>query len=206
MALWSQMPRHGTIPASSFDSAMAMKPVVLTVSIPATVLSCQVNSGEDVAAGPSPEVPELKNLDHYAGQWEDEIAGRPNVRRTELGEWILDGRFLRQSWTSESADDAPPAHGLTLMTFDAVGKVYRSWAFLATGTVIENEGTWDAITKTFTWGHRLVPTSETVITKASFTDDAVQAWSIVKTDNRDKVVREVTGRSIRRGAPILHAA
>jgi hypothetical protein len=183
-----------------------MKPVVLTVSIPATVLSCQVNTGEDVAPGPSEEVPELKNLDHYAGQWEDEIAGRPDVRRTELGEWILDGRFLRQSWSSESTDDAPPAHGLTLMTFDTVGKVYRSWAFLATGSVIENEGVWDAITKTFTWGHRLPDTAETVITKASFTDTAVQAWSIVKTDEHDKVIREVAGRSIRRDPPILHAA
>jgi hypothetical protein len=36
---------------------------------------------------------------------------------------------------------------LTLMTFDTIGKVYRSWAFLATGTVIENEGVWDGITK-----------------------------------------------------------
>ena len=183
-----------------------MKPVVLTVSIPATVLSCQVNAGEDVAEGPSPEVPELQNLDHYAGQWEDEIAGRPDVRRTELGEWILNGRFLRQSWSSEATDGTPPAHGLTLMTFDTEGKVYRSWAFLATGTVIENEGVWDAITKTFTWGHRLPATSETVITKASFTDDNVQAWSIVKTDEHDKVIREVAGRSIRRSAPILHAA
>jgi len=184
-----------------------MKPVVLTVSIPATVLSCQVNTGEDVAQGPSPEVPELKNLDHYTGQWEDEIAGHPDVRRTEFGEWILNGRFLRQSWSSESTDeDTPAAHGLTLMTFDTVSKVYRSWAFLATGSVIENEGVWDPITKTFTWGHRLPATAETVITKASFADDATQAWSIVKTDERDKVVREVAGRSIRRSPPILHAA
>jgi hypothetical protein len=45
-----------------------------------------------------------------------------------------------------------------------------------------------------------------VITKDSFTDDAIQEWNIVKTDEHDKVVREVAGRSIRRGPPILHAA
>jgi hypothetical protein len=183
-----------------------MKPVVLTVSIPATVLSCQVNTSNDVAEGPSPEVPELKLLDHYAGQWEDEIAGRPDMHRTELGEWILGGRFLRQSWSSESTNETPSAHGLTLMTFDTTAKVFRSWAFLATGAVIENEGVWDAITKTFTWGHRLLDTAETVITKASFADGAAQTWSIVKTDDHGHVVREVAGRSLRRTPPVLHAA
>jgi hypothetical protein len=183
-----------------------MKPVVLTVSIPATVLSCQVNTGEDIAEGPSPDVPELKELNHYLGQWEDEIAGRPEVKRTENCEWILDGRFLRQSWFTDAADGTPPAHGLTIMTFDPERKAYRSWAFLATGSVNENEGVWDATTKTFTWGHRLPNKSETVVTKASFAVDAAQSWSIVKTDEHNKVIREVAGRSIRRSFPALHAA
>jgi len=183
-----------------------MKPVVLTVSIPATVLSCQVNTGEEIAEGPSPEVPELKELNHYMGQWEDEISGRPEMRRTEVGEWILDGRFLRQSWFTESNDGNPPARGLTLMTFDTRAKVYRSWAFLATGSVIENEGTWDPTSQTFTWGHRLRETAETIITTASFPSENSQAWLIVKTDENQKVVREVTGRSIRRSLPVSHAA
>jgi len=183
-----------------------MKPVVLTVSIPATVLNCQVQADADVAKGPDPQVPELQALHHYVGQWEDEIAGRPEVKRAEIAEWILRGRFLRQSWTTESTDGAPPAKGLTLMTFDTEQKVYRSWAFLATGSVIENEGVWDAITKSFTWGRRLVERSETVITKASFVDDSVQDWSIVKTDEHGKVVREVVGRSLRRSLPSLRAA
>jgi hypothetical protein len=183
-----------------------MKPVVLTVSIPATILSCQVDAGEEVAEGPSPGIPELKELDHYAGQWEDEIAGRPEVRRTERGEWILKGRFLRQSWSSEPGDGTPPAEGMTLMTFDPQAGVYRSWAFLATGTVIENEGIWDAITNTFTWGRRVAETSETVVTKASFPSEATQSWSIVKKDEHDKVLREVAGHSIRRAVPALNAA
>jgi len=81
-----------------------MKPVVLTVSIPATVLSCQVNADEEVAEGPSADVPELKELNHYIGQWEDEISGRPDMKRTELAEWILGGRFLRQAWSTEAGD------------------------------------------------------------------------------------------------------
>src|SRR5882724_2966050 len=183
-----------------------MKPVVLTVSIPATVLSCQVNADEEVAEGPSADVPELKELNHYIGQWEDEISGRPDMKRTELAEWILGGRFLRQAWSTEAGDGTPPAHGLTLMTYDPERKIYRSWSFLATGSVIENEGVWEAVTKTFTWGHRLSDKSETVITKASFAVDGAQLWSIVKTDEHNKVIREVAGRSIRRTLPALHAA
>jgi hypothetical protein len=183
-----------------------MKPVVLTVSIPATVLSCQVQADADVAEGPAPEVPELQVLQHYGGQWEDEISGKPGMRRIETGEWILHGRFLRQSWSMEAGEDVPPASGLTLMTFDSERRAYRSWSFLATGSVIENEGVWDAITKTFTWGHRLSETAETVVTKATFLDEATQSWSIVKTDGHGKVTREVSGRSCRKSAPALRAA
>ncbi|HSI11195.1 MAG TPA: hypothetical protein VK961_04090 [Chthoniobacter sp.] len=184
-----------------------MKSVVLTVSIPATILSCQLNApGEDIAEGPATDVPELKELNHYAGQWEEEIAGRPGVRRTEFSEWILQGRFLRQTWSTESKDGTPAAHGLTLMTYDVERKAYRSWAFLATGSVIENEGSWDAATNTFVWAHRITGTSETVVTKASFPNETTQAWSIVKTDEQNKVIREVAGQSSRRALSTLHPA
>lgn len=184
-----------------------MKPVVLTVSIPATILSCQVNTaGTEVAEGPSRDVPELKALDHYTGLWEDEISGRPGVRRTELGEWVLNGRFLRQTWSTKSSDGTPPAQGLTLMTFDPQAGIYRSWAFLATGSVIENEGTWDEAAQTFTWGHRLLDNAGAVTTKASFPSENNQAWYIVKTDENHKILREVTGRSIRQSQPVLHEA
>jgi hypothetical protein len=152
-----------------------LKPVVLTVSIPASVFTCQVNTDEEVAQAPSPDIPELQVLGRYAGHWEDEIAGRPDARRTESAEWILDGRFLRQLWSTEADDGSPKASGITMMTFDTASNVYRSWSFLATGSVIENEGVWDAATQTMTWGHRVRKTSETVITKASFAGDATQA-------------------------------
>jgi hypothetical protein len=183
-----------------------MKPVVLTVSIPATILSCQVNADHEVAERPAQDIPELQALDRYAGHWEDEIDGRPGVKRTEFGEWILQGRFLRQSWKTESSEGVPAASGMTLMTFDTERKTFRSWAFLATGSVIENEGVWEPVTKTFTWGHYLTDSSETVITKASFVDAETQSWSIAKTDSHGKLVREVTGKNIRRNPALMHAA
>ena len=183
-----------------------MKPLVLTVTIPASVLRCQVNTDNDIAAGPAPEIPQLQLLDQYAGHWEDEIGGKPGMRRTETGEWILQGRFLRQCWSSENAEGDQMASGMTLMTFDTERATYRSWSFLAAGSVIENEGVWDASDHTFTWRHHLPDTSETIVTKASFVDNGMQSWSIVKTDAEGKVVREVVGRSSRRNTPALQAA
>ena len=183
-----------------------MNAVTLTVSIPATVLSCQVAGDTIVAAGPAPGFPELQPLHHYAGQWEDEIAGKPGKRRTETAEWILQGRFLRQTWTSESEDNLPPASGITLSTFDTTLQRYRSWAFHAAGSVIENEGEWDAATQTFSWSHPVPETTDKIITTASFLDEQTQTWSIVKIDAQGKILREVAGRSLRRTPRFLHAA
>lgn len=175
-----------------------MKPLVVTVSIPASTFTCQVNSDEEIADGPSEEISELRVLDHYRGKWEDEISGRPSVKRTEIGEWVLNGRFLRQLWSTEASEDMPKASGITMMTFDTSSEQYRSWSFLATGTVIENEGVWDAPSRTMTWGHRVPDTGESVITKTTFIDEVTAAWSIVKLDAKDHVVREVDGRNRRR--------
>src|SRR5438093_6186125 len=124
-----------------------MKPLVVTVTIPANTLTCQVSTSEEIAERPSPEIPELQALDHYTGTWEDEISGKPGIKRTEVGEWVLDGRFLRQFWSSEASEDIPKASGIVMMTFDLTRKVYLSWSFLATGTVIENVGMWDAASR-----------------------------------------------------------
>jgi hypothetical protein len=183
-----------------------MNPLVLSVTIPSSVLQFQIGSTEEIVQGPADEVPELQALHHYAGDWEEEISGKLVRRRTESASWILQGRFLRQSWSAEAGDGTPTASGLTLMTFDVDRRIYRSWSFLATGSVIENEGMWDAANRTFTWGHRLVETSEAVITKAAFEEGDSQAWSIVKTDAHDKVLREVSGRSRRKSLPVLQAA
>jgi hypothetical protein len=170
------------------------------------VLQFQIGSTEEIVEGPATGTPELEALHHYVGDWEDEISGKPGMRRTESAAWILRGRFLRQNWSAEAGDGTPTASGLTLMTYDVDRHVYRHWSFLATGSVIENEGTWDAESHTFTWGHLLADTSQTVITKATFEDGGTQAWSIVKSDAHGRVLREVSGRSRRKTLPALQAA
>jgi hypothetical protein len=174
-----------------------MKPIPLTITIPSFTFTCEASVAEDPANGPAADSAELKVLDHYAGVWVEHVSGRPEVRRRDEGEWILDGRFLRQTWTSEAQEDAPKASGMTLMTYDGVRNVYRSWAFLAAGSMIENEGSWDAGTKTMTWGHRVPDTTDMIFTRVVFPDDATQEWSIVKMDGEGNVLKELAGRSVR---------
>ncbi len=88
---------------------------------------------------------------------------------------------------------------MTLMTYDRERSVYRSWAFLATGSVIENEGSWDPKSQTMTWGHRVPGSTEMIFTKVTFRDETNQQWSIVKTDADGTVLKEVSGTSERRG-------
>jgi hypothetical protein len=95
---------------------------------------------------------------------------------------------------------------MTLMTFDVERGVYRNWSFLATGSVIENEGVWNPEERSFVWGHQVMETAENVITKAVFEEDGAQAWSIVKTGADGRILREVTGRSRRKSVPTLQAA
>ena len=159
-----------------------MKAIPLTITIPAFTFTCEATAADDPPAGPADDSAELK------------------VRRRDEGEWILDGRFLRQTWTSAAQEDAPMASGMTLMTYDRSRNVYRSWAFLAAGTMIENEGSWDATTKTMTWGHRVPGTTEMIFTRVAFPDGGTQEWSIVKTDVEGNVLKELAGRSVRQEA------
>ena len=177
-----------------------MKAIPLTITIPAFTFTCEATAADDPSTGPADDPAELKVLDHYAGIWVEHVSGRPEVRRRDEGEWILDGRFLRQTWTSAAQEDAPMASGMTLMTYDRNRNVYRSWAFLATGTMIENEGSWDATTKTMTWGHRVPGTTEMIFTRVAFPDGGTQEWSIVKTDVEGNVLKELAGRSVRQEA------
>lgn len=153
-----------------------MKPIPLTITVPAFTFTCEATAAEDLPAGPAEDPAELKILDRFAGVWIERVDGKPEIRRRDEGEWILDGRFLRQTWTSEAREDAPKASGLTLMTYDRARNVYQSWAFLAAGSIIENEGAWDAATNTMTWGHRVPGATEMIVTKVAFPDEATQEW------------------------------
>jgi hypothetical protein len=177
-----------------------MNPLIVTVALPEMHFLCRVGPGDASSAGPDSSVPELQVLNHYAGVWEDEIYGANSLSRSEIGEWVLDGSFLRQSWISEGSDKIPKATGITMMTFDRGKQTYLSWSFLAIGSVVFNEGQWDPQTHTMTWTDRISSAGDLVITTARFSGGVKNDWSIVEQDPKGRYVREVTGTSLRRRA------
>lgn len=158
------------------------------------------------AEGPAGEVPELRVLGHYVGDWGDAMTIKPSgdfskgvkVEGTAKGEWTLGGRFLRQTWEMKAGDGLPAMTGTTLMTFDPGRKAYRNWAFYSSGAAVESVGTWDEAAKTMTWTHRDPESGRTSVTKAAFAEEGVENWSIVEKDRAGAVVGEFIGKNTRR--------
>jgi hypothetical protein len=163
-----------------------------------------VASGE-TGQGPAKDVPELQPLNHYVGSFETEMTikpnpGLPNGARTRgkaTGEWILDGRFMRQTWTAEAAEGIPRLSGVTLMTYDPRQRTYRSWIFYSNGASGESQGAWNAQTRTMTWTMRDAESGGTVVTTATFAEGGDETWSIVEKDRDGKVRSEITGKTRR---------
>jgi hypothetical protein len=141
---------------------------------------------------------ELQVLNYYVGKWDVEITGRSRGKGIVTGEWVLDGQFLRQTWSVEASPDNPRTSGIVMMTYDAEKKVYRSWSFSVKGAVRESQGVWDPHSRTMTWTRRNVESGETVVLRSSFVDDATESWSIVKADANANILGNMTGKNTRR--------
>lgn len=176
-----------------------MKSISVTVSIPVDAFLSQISSAEVAGDAPDPGVPELQALAFYAGRWESQVFGKPHLKETEVAEWVLNGSFLRQCWSTEGSEKGASACGMTLMTFDASRETYLSWSFLAKRSVVCKEGVWDASSRTMTWTNQLAAPGECVVTKSTFVEDGINAWSIREIDATGKVVRAVDGKSTRTG-------
>jgi hypothetical protein len=157
------------------------------------------------APGPAPEIPELRPLEHYVGDWlassnlkgDPEAADGAKTTGTARGEWILGGRFLRQTWKLDDAGELGPLSGMTLMTYDPARKVYRSWAFSSTGSALESEGRWAPGTRTMTWTGRDPTSDNTTTTTAAFSPDGVENWRIVQKARDGRIVGEIVGQNRR---------
>ena len=148
--------------------------------------------------GPATDVPELKVLSHYVGQWDVKI----NSKETpfESGEvsavWILDGRFVQQTINLNVINSSTPLKISTMMTYDPDVRKYRFWRFVSNGNVTEASGTWDAKTKTMTLVGK--DTDLTATTTASFAKEGVEEWKIVVKDSSGNDVATVTGTNTRK--------
>lgn len=148
--------------------------------------------------GPAEDVPELKVLNNYAGKWDAAITLKDSQFESGeiIADWILDGRFLRQTIAIKVANSDKPLRMSTMMSYDPDQQRYRFWRFVSNGNVSESSGTWDAKTKTMTsvgTDHDLTAT-----TTASFAKDGVEDWKIVVKDASGNEVATITGTNTRK--------
>src|SRR4051812_48136926 len=177
---------------------------VCFVVFAAASLAAAAAAAPDRAPGPAGDVPELKVLEHWVGEWDVEMtvkpadgaAGGTKAKGTAKAEWVLDGRFVQETWTLEGEDGSPPMKGITLMTYDPGKKAYRSWTFFSNRSASQAEGRWDEKARALTSKAR-DPQGGATTTVASFAEDGTQTWSIVEKDRDGKVLAEITGTTRR---------
>ena len=149
--------------------------------------------------GPSTKVPELKVLDHYAGEWTVEFANKdiPFLNAKVTAKWILDGRFLEQSGDLVDRNGAAGFKLKTLMTFDKNKNAYRSWTFTSDGSSLENDCVWDEKAKTMTSISKKTEGEGFTTTTADFSQPDVENWKIAISDAAGKVTSEIVGKNTR---------
>jgi hypothetical protein len=181
-----------------------MKSYFVACILSIALFSSLVYSAEE-PQGPSKDVPELQALNHWVGKWDSTLTTKPNAdlpngakaKGHATGEWVHNGRFLRQTWAMEESEGIPKLSGSTMMTYDPRKRVYRSWSFFSNGYTSESQGVWDPKTHTMTWTGRDAESGRTTITKAAFSDEGTETWSIVEKDRDGKIISESTGKNTR---------
>lgn len=149
-------------------------------------------------SGPAEDVPELKALAHYIGNWESKIESReaPFVSAEVTAEWILEGRFVQQTATLQVINSSKPLKITTLMTYDPDRQQYRFWRFVSNGNVTESSGSWDAKTSTMTSKGKDGDVAAT--TTASFAKEGVEEWKITVKDSSGNDVATIEGTNTRK--------
>lgn len=148
----------------------------------------------------SDKVPELKVLERYVGSWDVEVTSpdAPLTKGHSSTTWVLGGRFLQGTGELRSQDGSTVVKVTTLMTFDTVRKVYRSWTFMSDGSSFESEGTWQEPTRELNSSSRQDSPSGGFTSKSVFAEDGVENWSMEFKDDKGKVVSQMTGKNTRR--------
>jgi len=107
------------------------------------------------------------------------------------GKWILDGRFIEQSFDAGAIDGSGRVKGRVLMTYDEKKRVYRIWSFFSEGTALETEGTWDQESRTMTWVYR--SGQNEVTTTVQCEEDGIVKVKFVATERPEKNPGTVIG-------------
>lgn len=161
------------------------------------IIMCQ-NADVLAADGPAKDTPELLVLSNYVGTWDVAITSKdfPFPNGESSTSWVLDGRFVQQTGVLKSDDGSKSIKVTTLMTYDSEKKMYRMWSFQSNGSTSEGTGKWNEKTRTMTSTSRQDGTSTTITAK--FSDNGIEEWLIVTTNQNNEVVGRTAGTNTRR--------
>jgi hypothetical protein len=170
-------------------------PTKLAITVIVSLVSA--NSLVATEPGPSKDIPELAPLNNWAGDWTGTVEKPARPSGLSHGKWIVDGRYLQQTWKIPADDNSPGLSATVIMTYDAKEKIYRNWQFLSDGGTSQATGQWDAKKSTMTWTANN-PDGVTVVTKARFPDADLQLWTITATNRSGQTLFEMSGNNKRR--------
>ena len=149
--------------------------------------------------GPAEEIPELKVLSQYAGDWDLAYTSKdaPFKRGEYHAKWTLNGRFLQRTGKLEAVFTRPKTLRLqTFLTYDPIAGAYRSSTFLSNGRTLESSGTWDPETRTMTWVSTNRDNKILTTTTETFADDGSYRWTNVSIKEGRDIGRS-TGKATR---------
>lgn len=144
---------------------------------------------------------ELQVLERYIGTWHETVISKPalwtpketTTTITGTRKWILDNHMIENKgvW---SPDNKQYLH---LMTYDNQRKEYRQW-FYDKNTLVpmEDRGTWDAATETFTFTGTLADGVKTT-SQQKFENKDTFTWTFVAKDRSGKVVLDIEAKCVR---------
>jgi hypothetical protein len=135
------------------------------------------------AIGQASDVPELKVLDRWSGDWIFEATFEKTKSQPEGGhftgtmatKWSLRNRWLE----SKAVTDVVEA--LVLQTYDLQKRAYGCWMHISEGGTVEFIGTWDAASNTLTYkpAHAGGPNASATM---KFVDADHAEWELMEKD------------------------
>ncbi len=153
------------------------------------------------------DVPELKILRHYLGEWESTFTvqgGTPSAEEPKpvtaqvKARWVLGGRFMRQTGNVKLEEGGRTYVLDTLMTWDNDAGAYRRWTFTSAGTASEATGKWDAESRTMTWTGVDEKTGNTTTVSATFKGKKEEHWTIATEKSDGQMVSLIAGTNRRK--------
>lgn len=178
-----------------------MKSLFVVGSLVAIVLGVGTGAGPAEDDGPAKDVPELGALSHYIGTWDVaiHIDGNEYARGTATAKWVLGGRYVEQAGTLKPSDGSPEVHIKSLMTYDPMKGVYKTWAFASNAPPSISEGSWDA--RAHTMSSKSQPDANGFVSMVTtdFSEANVESWKVVVKDGEGRTVVEVQGKNTRKG-------